>query len=518
MDLSINTAKHKALLLSLLTGFLLALAFPPFKTGFLAYLGLIPLFFLLEGKSPAESFGFCYLSGLVFNGCTLFWIAFNRGATPILAIISMVIGVLYLSLYFGIFGLLFQLVQRYLKWGSYVMAPFLWGTLEYQKSIGELGFPWQDLGNTQTFYLNFIQFAEFTGVFGISFWVVLINVLLFWVFKGLLKGKVPWISLTSLALAFAFPYGYGKAVIPSQNPNDPGIRVALIQGNIDPEDKWSLPVRYSLEIYRQDTEKILSQKPDLIIWPETAVPHYIRYKKKYYEYLRALVDSMEVPLFTGTPDYRFLSGGERRVYNSAFLFKPRNPNIEEYSKIQLVPFGERVPFQRYFPFLGRLNFGQAEFAPGEDWRVFQLSGSQAFSFSASICFEFIFPDLVRRFVKEGADLLVNITNDAWFGRTPEAEQHARFAVLRAVENRRPVARCANTGVSLFIDPYGRVQFQTALFERTTIVNEIPLVSAKTFYTSHGNLFARLMMVISVLFVLVSFILKVRNADRNQFLS
>jgi apolipoprotein N-acyltransferase len=239
-----------------------------------------------------------------------------------------------------------------------------------------------------------------------------------------------------------------------------------------------------LDVLLELTEKLASRNTDLIIWPETAAPFHLRYEPDYMSLLTRTVDRLGVPLLLGFPDAIPEENGALAYYNSAGLMLPGLGIVKKYDKIHLVPFGERIPYDDVFRFLKKVDFGQANFGIGKDNTVFRLNDEK---FSVLICFESIFPELVRSFKVEGANFLVNITNDEWFGRSAAPYQHAYMAVFRAVENRASVARCANTGISMLIDPWGRVTLRSGLFTREALAGKIKLVSAETFFTRHGFL-------------------------------
>jgi apolipoprotein N-acyltransferase len=252
--------------------------------------------------------------------------------------------------------------------------------------------------------------------------------------------------------------------------------------------------------------------PQLIVWPETATPCNLRYEPQYLHRVKAQIDSLNIPLLTGTPDYSYLDG-EFKSYNSAFLIQPHDAHISSYAKMQLVPFGERAPYQDNFPFkyikklLDQLELGHGDWSRGGEVVVFALpqeANKDSLRFSVPICYESVFPDLVRKFVRRGAEFLVVITNDAWFGRASWPNvfsgglyQHAQIATFRAIENRIAIARCANTGISLFIDKYGRVRQATKIFEEDVIIDTLGLRSQTTFYTQYGNIFSYVMSAVTL---------------------
>ncbi len=494
---------YKNLFLALLCGIVLSLSFPPFKLGFLAYFGLIPLFVLLNNENYKGAIKWGYLSGLFFNMGTLYWI--NWVTIP-----GSIAAILYLPVYFILFAIFYTFLRQRLGMNYlFLSIPFLWTGIEYIRSLGVLGFPWTSLAYSQTYYLSLIQYASFTSVYGVSFWIVCINVVIMAIFYNHRKLTYAIALYLCLIVLFIFPWLYGKWVIPRpDNQLHEKIRVALIQGNIDPflkndSDFWS----ENYAIYDSLTQAAAHLNPEIIIWPETAVPTYLRYDHSYLSNIRNLVNTINIPLLTGAHDYQFYSNQDYKTFNSAFLVEPNKQLLESYAKLHLVPFGERVPFTEVFPkfrdFLESLEMGEGNFSPGESIKTFfvpitdkNTSQQKEIRISLIICFESLFPELVRRFVTDGnAQLLTIITNDGWFKRSSAPYHHAQAAVFRAIENRISIARCANTGVSMFIDTYGRISDQSPIFERLFLVNDVQLRNEHTFFTIHGNIFS---MAISIL--------------------
>jgi apolipoprotein N-acyltransferase len=219
----------------------------------------------------------------------------------------------------------------------------------------------------------------------------------------------------------------------------------------------------------------------LVIWPETAVPLYVKHTGDYMDTVEAFARQAGSHILTGFPDYE-RTGQGLRYYNSAMLISPEGEIEGEYRKIHLVPFGEMIPFEERIPLLRNINFGEGDFSPGTSHEIFQVDSTR---FAVAICFESIYPDLVRQFVRRGARFIVNITNDEWFGPSAGPYQHAQMAVMRCVEGRVALARCANTGLSMLVDPYGRIEASTELFRRQILVGDLPISEPGTFYIRWG---------------------------------
>ncbi|RKY82873.1 apolipoprotein N-acyltransferase [candidate division KSB1 bacterium] len=478
---------------------------PPSPLGIIVFIVFIPLFYLIEREKTTlkNCFYWGFFTGVIWNSGTLYWIAW--------ATFPGFLGtVLYLPLYFGVFCF----VQKWLfdKWGKagFFAAPILWTGLEIIQAKGIFGFTWQSLAYTQTFNLRFIQFADVTGMYGVTFWVVLINVLMYFFITGIKKQKIYF--AVSIVVLFVIPLLYGIYSVRKFTSNqDRDVNVSIVQGNIDPYKKW-IPsfVDSNYVIYRQLSFEIEEKDKDLLVWPETAMPFYIRFRYNRLKQVREIVDSLNVNLLTGAPDYYWDNKGSGRPLNSAFLLKRGINKLSSYSKIHLVPFSEFVPFKDKFPFfenfLKKLNLDVGDFAAGDSIVVFSLvtkKNDSKVKFSTAICFDSIFPYLIRKFFINGAQFLVIITNDGWFGRTSGPYQHQRIAVLRAIENRSWIVRCANTGISCFIDPVGNIVKSTKLNEAATLTENISKLKTNSFFTKHGLIFPEIILIISVLILIVA---------------
>jgi len=493
----------KTLLFIFISALFFSLSFPPFQLGFLAYFCLVFLFFALEGKDGRESFKLGYIWGLVSNSLLLYWITW--ATFP-----GVLGGILALSFYTAFLFLFYSWVQRIFKEKAVFFLPFLWVMMEYGRSLLDIGFPWLNLSYTQTYYLPLIQYASFIGNYGVSFWIVWINVLLYFLIKDSGYPKRVLTYLIIIFLLFVVPYLQGKKIL-SQEVADEKINITIIQGNIPQDVKWDYEMLdYNFEVFSNLTKEI-DEKVDLILWPETAAPCYLRSESRYFSVIKSLAESLKTPILLGTNDYLLTDKGEYLYFNSAFYFKPLdsssnyqvNPVI--YNKIHLVPFSEWVPYSRVLGWLYKIKFGLSDYTPGKDYVIFENPKGR---FAALICFEAVFPDLVRKFVLEGADFLVNITNDGWFGKTSGPFQHAQINVFRAIENRRSIARCANTGVSMFVDPFGRIKSKTQIYVQEMLSGKISKRKELTFYTRYGDYFAKGVSLVSFLILAYSIFRKV----------
>jgi apolipoprotein N-acyltransferase len=369
-----------------------------------------------------------------------------------------------------------------------LFIPILWTALEYLRSFLLTGFPWANLAYSQYLNLPFIQMADITGPYGLSFIILLVNTTLFWILHQWINKTFPVreVVVTLLVLVSSMIYGYVKmGMIDQQMSQQATLKVALIQGNIDQSLKWDESFqKETLKIYERLSLKMAEQRPDLIIWPETATPFFFQQAIEYQPMVLDIPHKTNAFLLFGSPSFK-VERGKVNHYNSAYFASPSKEIIGRYDKIHLVPYGEYVPLGEILP-LGSLGEGIGNFKSGKGIHNFSLPQGK---FGVLICFEIIFPDLCRRFVKSGANFLVTITNDAWFGTTSAPRQHFSIAVFRAVENRVFIARAANTGITGFIDPRGKIIKRGGIFTEEAMNGTIRLSNKKTFYTLYGDVFA-----------------------------
>ncbi len=511
--------KKKDILLSLFSGILLILSFPNFDLELLAWVALVPLFYAIAGKGLYHSFILGFLTGLVSFLGILYWIivaVHTYGNVPlILSGFILLLLVVYLSLFIGAFTFLTRFIQIRSGLQTILFTPVLWAALEYLRSFLLTGFPWANLGYSQYLNLPFIQMADVTGPYGLSSVILLVNAALFRVLHPWSKRTFPFkeAGFTVIILLVFLIYGYLKIeAVDRQMIQNPPLKIGLVQGDIDQSVKWDKSFqKETLKIYEKLSFKVAEEKPDLIIWPETATPFFFQDAKEYQPLVLDIPRKTNTFLLFGTPSYK-IRKGKVNHYNSAYLASPSGELVGKYDKIHLVPFGEYVPMKDLLFFIGSLGEGIGDFKSGEELFNFSLPQGK---FGTLICFEIIFPDLSRRFVKRGANFLVTITNDAWFGRTSAPHQHFSTAVFRAVENRVFVARAANTGITGFIDPKGRIVKQGGIFTEEAMNGTIRLSNRKTFYTLYGDVFAWACMAFSLLLFANAFFQKPKKHDREE---
>lgn len=470
---------------------LLGAAFLPTPLGFLAWFAFIPLLVALDrrvraGASKRSLFGLGYAFGLAFFLTGIHWIALLSDfslTVPWLKYPAWLVAGAYLAVFSGLTALLAGWLARRSPAPLAFTFPIALLAIEELRASGELGFPWFQPGYTQHDYAPLIQMASLGSVSLLTLWLGFLNVLCW---RAAVGGARLRASLGA-ALLLLLPWAWGTRVLDAApGPRGPGMTVALVQGNIPGEKKWS--GGHEKEIL--DTFLGLSARavaaqprPALIIWPETATGTYLRRQPAQSLAVSGFAERTGVPIFSGLPDWRLGGGGSVEQVNAAVLFAADGRPGPVYAKRHLVPFGERMPFQALFPSLGRIALGQAEWTPGRETVLFP---SGAGAFACLICFESIFPDLAREDVRRGARWLVNITNDEWFGNSAALYQHAAMAPLRAVENHVPLARCANTGLTTIVDANGRVTSRLPVWTPAVLNGALAAPGLPTFYTRVGD--------------------------------
>lgn len=514
----------------LLSAVFLVLSFPKYEFSWLAWIALVPLLLALRGLTARQAFWLGWGSGLMASTGLLAWVMNSMqdyGHLPFLVSgLLLLLLAAYVGLYTGLFCWLWQMLDSAVGGLSptrrMVGAAAVWTTLEFVRSHALTGFPWALLGYTQYRHLPLIQVADLTGVYGLSFLIVLVNAAIAETAGPLITPpvspsiphphladttRVAWAPAVVAVVVVAAVLSYGgwrlATLVPAIAEAKTPLRVAVIQGNIPQDVKWDAR-------YREDTmarylalsraaagEAETPAAVDLIVWPEAATPFFLEREAAERARLASFVRSRQVWLLTGSPtlapppapDGREQPGGAQPfLMNSAYLLAPDGQLAGRYDKLHLVPFGEYVPFSRLLFFASKMVEGIGDFVPGSRPTVLTLGEHRL---AVVICYEAIFPSLVRSFVLEGADVLVTITNDAWFGRSSAPVQHFAMAALRAVEHRVPLVRAANTGISGFVDAAGRIGQHTNLFVPAALTERIARVrpAQATVYTRVGDLFA-----------------------------
>jgi apolipoprotein N-acyltransferase len=476
-----------------LTGALLVLSLPKPDLYPLAWIALVPLLLVVGGKSSlAQAVLASYVAGVIFFAGTCYWITetmFIYGGLSTTAAFG--VGALFAlvyALYFVLFGLGVRLaITKFGRRGLIFAAP-LWVTVELLRSVLFSGFPWMLSGYALVPYAGTLQIVTWTGVYGLSFLATAVNSL---ITVGWFERSIRWIGLSAVVIVTAWLL----PVFGERSSNDP-IAVRLVQTNISLDQPWTKPDSDELmrELAALSTRD--GTEPRLVVWPETPAPFYLT-DSAFRAHVRGIAQQLGAYFLVGYIDTvgegPANSAGEGPA-NSAGLLSPAGDQISRYDKIHLVPFGEYVPFKRLLFFAESLTRQVGDFVMGTDYTLSVVDDHRV---SAIICYESIFPNLVRQFVKRGSELMVLITNDGWFGHSSAPYQHFRMGVVRAVENRRYMVRTANTGISAIIDPYGRIEAETPIGVRTILDGSAHFRSDRTFYTQYGDVFAYLNVVMAV---------------------
>jgi apolipoprotein N-acyltransferase len=481
--------------LAVTSGLCLAAAFPTLDLEPLAWVGLVPLLVAARGLRPAAAFRVGWIGGLAFYLATVYWVAYTitkyTAVSPIAAAGILVLMASALACYTGAFvaGVRWLEDRRLpVVW----LAPLLWVTLEWLRSWFFIGFPWAALGYSQYRYHDLVQAVEVTGVYGVSALLVFFNAVIAEIVRG--RGSsgrprrlVPALVVLTALVAGVPLWGRWRAATLARRPPAGALRVAIAQGDIEQDHKWDPAYQdETMARYRSLTAGAAEQGAALVVWPETATPFFFQQPGVLREGVLDIASGNRVHLLFGSPAFRHDRSGVLQEMNRAYLVSPDGREVASYDKIQLVPFGEYVPYARVLFFVNRIVEAVGTIVPGVAASVLELPTAR---FGVLICYEDVFPALTRRFIAGGADFLVNITNDAWYGPTSAPHQHLAQATFRAIENRVPLVRAANTGISAVIDPDGRVRWRGPLFATVFHVDEIAWPGVRTFYTRFGDVFA-----------------------------
>jgi apolipoprotein N-acyltransferase len=475
-------------------------AFPPFSAPVLPFLGLAPLFLFFARPRPVSELilGSTCFAVPYFLG-NIYWLFFLTQYTPAGAFGALGALVLHFGT-FVFFAVGMNVVGFTRVVPLAVSAPVLWTVSEHARAYGDFYFPWVSVGYSLSDWPRLVQHADLIGVYGVSFWLALINAL---VAMTLGTGRTVRYRLATSIVALVVlvaPLAYGTSRwsrVEEEASNAPHLRVAVLQPNVRQELKWNpAAARQNVERVNLAIERAEGMAPDLVVGPEACLPLIV---PEGAASLPSEIRPGNHPVLLGvvrgaggTVEVR--SAGRRlrqyrEHFNSAILAGPDRTILGIHDKQYLVPVTEQIPYKRVFglflPFM-RSQFGR--FVAAEDLHLLFLPrGSSEVPFGTLICYESLFPGLVREMVLRDARFLANMTNDAWFGRSTMSRQHLGFLVFRAIETRRSVVRSANTGVSAFVDPLGRVTNRTGLFEETVVDGAIPLMETRTFYTRWGDL-------------------------------
>jgi apolipoprotein N-acyltransferase len=482
-------------LLAVLSGALLALSFPKFGHGTVAWVALAPLLVALaENRGGLDSFRLGYITGAVSSLGIVYWTALvvvqYGGLSLPVGVAVMVLLCLALALFPSLFAWMVGSWRQALGLPALLLAPVAWVATEILRGHTLFNFSWCLLGYSQHANLPVIQVARYAAVYGVSFVVAAVSAVLAYVVVETRPRPRRAAALVS-GLLVACVLGHGLWTLSRPIPESGRMRVGIVQAAVLQDDKWDPEhARINIDRHLDMTRRAAAQGARLVVWPESAVPFYFDRSPVLAAELQDLVREGRQYLIFGNDDREAKDERTDRFWVGAKMLTPDGRLGLRYHKIRLVPFGEYVPIQSVLTLGGRIAAKVikqvADFTPGDEYATGAVDGHPVGAF---ICYEAIFPDLVREFAARGAELLVNVTNDAWYGHTSAPHQHMAMAAFRAVENGKYLVRAANTGISAVVDPRGRVLQSTALFERTLLVREVPFVPGLTFYGRHGDVFA-----------------------------
>jgi apolipoprotein N-acyltransferase len=467
--------------LPFLSGVLLISIQPPVSLFPIAFFALMPLLASIDKDNLRYSFFSGYVTGVVSYLGLIYWVivAMNHygGINIPLSALILLLFVLYLSCYTGLFTLSCAWFEKRFSIPTYISSPLIWVLLEYVRGFLMSGFPWSFLAHSQHNFLSFIQVVSITGTYFVSFLIVAVNAIFFSLWR---RNKMSFIYIVFIGIlcAVTFTYGFISLAGKSEAPQK---KVAIIQGNIRQDVKWDEAFKImTIRKYIQMTLQS-GKTADLIVWPETAMPFIFDEEIYANRYVKALPSDVNATILFGT----ISKNQSGRYRNSSYMIGKTGGTIGVYSKVHLVPFGEYTPLLAYLPFLEKLTAAGGDFVPGDGHGPIKTDIG---NIGVLICYEGVFPYITIETVRAGAQVLVNLTNDAWYDRTSAPFQHFAFYIFRAIETDRYVLRAANTGISAIIDPKGRVDAKAPIFTEEILKGSFEMKNTKTFYVRYGDYF------------------------------
>lgn len=493
---------------AVLSGVLLVLCFPRFYQGWLVWIALTPVISAVwlgpQGHRRAALLG--WVTGVVFIAGTFHWLSTLAGLfkTPLLVGIPVLLG-LYMGLYVAFWTWFIAHLRT--RWSSFsssrqnlligALGACAWVAGEWIRGWLLGGFGWNGLGVALHQSLAMIQIADITGIYGLTWLVAFTNLMAVSIVARIVREfgpeflkRIRWeFSITMAVIAGVFGYGARTILAPPAGTRVP-VQIAAVQPNIPQHEKWDPKQEDEImQTLGQLTGVVAALSPDLVLWPEAATPRGMFADQESYNFVLEQAEKGPFSLLIGTVDADQSTGED---YNVAAMITEQGARHQVYRKIHLVPFGEYLPLRKSFPLFALVagNLVPSDFATGQEYTVFPLPKPPV-RVSALICFEDTVGNLTRKFVLNGADLLVNLTNDGWFEQTAAAEQHLANAIFRAVETRRPLVRCGNTGVTCGVDTLGRVDPWIAPFQQGATSTEVTVFTGgpMTFYARNGDLAA-----------------------------
>jgi apolipoprotein N-acyltransferase len=486
---------------------LLALSFPRFGHPAFGWIALVPLLIALsgwrgqpalggvvdKGRLPGQPLRRAFALGLTagtvsFIG-TIYWTGtvvaqFGGLATPV-AIIAMLLLALYLGLFPAWFAVMTARIVARAGAPALLLAAAPWTATEFFRGYLFGGFPWVPLGNSQVTVLPIAQLASVLGVYGLSALVAFVNTALAYALLATGRDRLKALAFASILVFGVGAWGTWRIADGSLTRDGEPLRVGLVQGNIAQDDKWNPgEARRILTTHIAMTREAVRRGAQYVLWPESATPFMFEEDSVGAQAVRALAREVGVPILFGSDQIE--RGARPRLYNAAFLVSPKGEVLAVYRKIHLVPFGEYIPFKRWLFFVSPIVESLAEFVPGTSVVMIPVGSHVT---STAICYEVVYPSLIRQAVEGGSELLTTITNDAWYGHSSAPYQHFALASMRAIEHGRYLARAANTGISGIVDPYGRVIERSGIFEQVALVGDVRFLTSRTIYSAVGDVVA-----------------------------
>lgn len=465
--------------LTLFSGLLLIACQPPVSLFFVAYAALVPLFFALRTGEGGHNFLAGFFTGIVSYAGLVYWVvvAMNAygGISGPFAVLTMLLLVLYMSLYLGCFAWSISYLRARFRIPLFLSAPFAWAVLEYLRCVVLSGFPWSFLAHSQHNFLPVVQIVSVTGSYFLSSLIVAVNCLVYYILS---EKRFPLAYGTTVLAVFAACLAFGFSQLRAPIPGT--VKASIIQGNVRQDIKFEASFKDATIRRYIDLTARGSKGSDLVIWPETAMP-FVFLEDPASRDVRLVPPALSNDLLVGT----ISRDREDHYYNTAYVIDRQGKIAGSYDKVHLVPFGEYTPLSSYFPFLANISVAVGDFRPGPGNDPIVTSSGKI---GVLICYEGVFPHLTAETVRRGAEVLVNITNDAWFGPTSAPYQHFAFYIFRAVETDRFVLRAANTGISAIIDPRGRTTARTGIFEEAVLNGAFSPRRGETPYVRWGDYF------------------------------
>ena len=495
------------MLLPVLTGLLIVLSFPPSGIGHVAWIAYVPLIaFVFNAGTRMRAFLGGFIAGAIWLFALLIWIPDvlirYGGLSAALAWTAFTLLVSVLACYPAAACALTKHLARRGGTAYLLLFPAVWVVAEYAQSLSPFGgLPWILAGYSQAESAGVIQIADIAGVFGISFVILWTGTAFVWALnrrENIKRAIVPPLAAVLLVSACL---AYGRASLRRWESVPAGFRVAMLQGNLSFEDPESVLEEKFRKGYVRMADTLKPGETDLLILPESPSPVSFQYEDSYRRVLETLARRYPLGLiFNNIRNSE--TGGDSRYFNTAYFLDRNGSLTGTYDKIHLVPFGEYIPFSALFTFVETITKDVGSFSPGDDIRVVKMGDHTA---NAIICFEAAFPDLARRFVRKGSQLMINLTNDGWYGDSAAPHQHLAIARLRAVENRRYLLRATNSGISAIVGPSGRIETSTVLLREAIASGRFAFIETRTLYTRYGDVLVFLCAIIlCVLWILAEF--------------